>query len=67
MPSGVLTVAQWIKDAVLSLQQLRLLLWHKFYLWPGDFHTPWVPKNKIYVRPLENRHTQRVTDLFKVA
>ena len=29
-------VVQWVKDLV-SLQQLRLLLWHRFDQWPGNF------------------------------
>ena len=34
------------KDPALTLQQLRLLLWHGFDLWPRNFHMPWVwPKN----------------------
>ena len=28
---------QWVKDLVLSLQQLRLLLWLRFDPWPGNF------------------------------
>ena len=30
--------AQWVKHLQLSLQQLSLLLWHGFSLWPGNFH-----------------------------
>ena len=33
-------MAQWIKDPELSL------LWHRFGLWPGNFHVPWVWQNK---------------------
>ena len=33
-------VAQQLKDLVLSLQQLRSLLWHSFNTWPGNFHMP---------------------------
>ena len=41
-------VAEWIKDPVLSLQQLRWLLWHGFDPWLWNFHMPWVwPKIKI--------------------
>ena len=29
-----------VKDPVLSLQQLRLLLWQEFEPWPRDFHMP---------------------------
>ena len=29
---------QWLKDLVLSLQQLGSLLWCGFHLWPGNFH-----------------------------
>ena len=38
---------QRIKDPVLSLQQLRSLLWQGFGPWPQNFHVPpmW-PKTK---------------------
>ena len=41
-------VVQWVKDAVLSLRQLRSLLWLVgFDHWPGNFHVLWVqPKKK---------------------
>ena len=29
-------MAQWVKDPALSLQQLGLLLWHGFSLWPEE-------------------------------
>lgn len=29
---------QQVKDPAWSLQWLRSLLWHKFDLWPGNFH-----------------------------
>ena len=40
-------VVQPVKDLVRSLQWLGLLLWHRFYPWPRNFHISWVqPKNK---------------------
>ena len=40
-------VAQWVKDSVFSLQQLRLLLWRGFDPWLRSFHKPWErQKNK---------------------
>ena len=33
-------VTQWVKDPLLSLQQLGLLLWRGFCPWPGNFHMP---------------------------
>ena len=39
-------MVQWIKDPVLSLQQLGSLLWHRFSLWPGNYHMPWVWRRK---------------------
>ena len=27
---------QWVKDSALSLQWLRLLLWHGFHPWPWE-------------------------------
>ena len=32
-------MAQQVKDLTLSLLRLRLLLWHRFAPWPGNFHT----------------------------
>ena len=40
---GSSPVAQWVKDPALSLQQLGLLLWCRFDLWPRSFHVPWEP------------------------
>ena len=45
---------QWVKDSVLSLQQLGLLLWLEFNLWLGNFCMPWVQpkkKKKKYLEP----------------
>ena len=40
-------ITQQVKDLVLLLQWLRLLLWHRFYPWPRNFHMPQVwTKNK---------------------
>ena len=33
-------MAQCLKDLALSLQQLRLLLWHGFSPWPGTIRMP---------------------------
>ena len=44
---------QWVEDPVLSLQQLRLLLWYRFDPWPGNFHMPRSrpKKNKPNIKP----------------
>ena len=39
-------MAQWLKDITLSLQWLRLLLWHEFHPWPGNFHMLWAWSKK---------------------
>ena len=39
-------VVQWVKDLVLSVQQLWSLLGSGFDPWPGNFHIPWVMKEK---------------------
>ena len=40
-------VAQWVKGLVLSLLQLRSLLWQGFSSSPKDFQMlPWMPKKK---------------------
>ena len=47
-------VTHWVRDLALSLQQLRLLLWHGFHLWPGNFHMPWVwPEKKKEKKVIE--------------
>ena len=47
MKTWISLVAQWVKDLVLSLMQLWSLLWHRFDLWPRNFHMPWAwPKEK---------------------
>ena len=33
-------VTQWVKDLVLSLQQLESLLWCRFDLWLGNYNMP---------------------------
>ena len=46
---GSSLVAQGVKDPVLSLLWLRLLSWHGFNPWPGDFHMPWMgPKRNFF-------------------
>ena len=41
------SVAQQVKDLALSLPWFRLLLWHRFDPWPGNFHMLWLqPKKK---------------------
>ena len=41
------SVSFWVKDLALSLQQLRLLLWHRFDSWPREFpHATGVAKKK---------------------
>ena len=37
---------QWVKDSVLSLQQLKWLLWRGFIPWPGNFHVHGTKKKK---------------------
>ena len=37
---GTSLVVQHFKDPLLSLQWLRLLLWHRFNPWPRNFHLP---------------------------
>ena len=40
-PSSFLVVL-WVKDPVLSLQQLGSLLWHRFNPWTRNFHMLWM-------------------------
>ena len=42
-------VAQWVKDPMLSLQQLGLLLWHGFDPWPKNFHMARVQPKKNWL------------------
>ena len=39
-------VTQWVNNPALLLQQLGLLLWLEFDLWPGNFHMPRVQPKK---------------------
>ena len=39
-------MVQWVKDPVLSLKQLRSLLWHAFNPRSGDFLMPWMQPKK---------------------
>ena len=39
-------MTQQVKDPVLSLQQLRSLLWHGFDPWPGNVHMPQLQPEK---------------------
>ena len=50
----------WVKDLALSLQWPRLLLWHGFSPWPGNFHMPqeWQKKKKIIC--IKNSNAQLV-------
>ena len=43
---GSSLVVQWVKNLVLFFHWLRLLLWHEFDPWPGNFHSPWVQPKK---------------------
>ena len=48
-PKKEFSVAEWVKDPVLSLQWLGLLLCCRFNPWAGMFHMLWVqhpPTNK---------------------
>ena len=45
-------VVQRVKDPVLSLQQLGLLLWRRFNLWPRNFGLPQVWPKKIFGVPI---------------
>ena len=47
---------QQVKDLVLSLQQLRSLLWHGFNPWPGNFHMPQAWPKKCEFVTLSNFH-----------
>lgn len=44
-------MAQWVKDAALSLQRLGLLLWLGFSPWPRNLHVPGVSQNKTKSTP----------------
>ena len=40
-PTVRVFMVQQVGDPALSLQQLGLLLWHRFNPWPGNVHRPW--------------------------
>lgn len=39
-------MAPWVKDLALALQQLWLLLWHRFDPWPGNLHAVGMAKKE---------------------
>ena len=49
---------QWVKDPALSLQWLKLLPWHRFDLWPRNFHMPGA-QPKIKTKPKQNRKKEK--------
>lgn len=58
-------VAQWDKNLALSLQRLRLLLWHGFGPWHRDFHMlsvwpnprlPSSPQTTLETNPKQGEH-----------
>ena len=46
---------QWVKDPAFSMQWLGLLLWHKFNLWPLNFHMLWAWPKKNYKNIADER------------
>ena len=51
-------VVHQVKNLALSLQWLGLLLWCRFYPWPGNFHVLWVqPKKAEYAGVGPDRFT----------
>ena len=54
------SVAQWVKDSVLSLQWLYLLLCSGFDPWPRNFYMPWERPKK----PKPKTITDRKVDFF---
>ena len=53
-------MAQWVKDATLSVKQLRLLLCLKFDPWPRNYHVPQVqatPSNTPKKQQVKDRNT----------
>jgi len=52
-------VAQQVKDLALSLQRLRLLLWHRFDPWLGNFHMPWAQAKKKEEKRKKRKRTKK--------
>ena len=55
-------VAQWVKDASLSLLQLGWLLWHGLDPWPGHFPAVGAAKKKTKQRKCKKRYRQHQRD-----
>ena len=50
-------MAQWVKDLALSLLRLRLLWWHRFDPWPGNFWMLWAwPKVVIIIQLVDKEY-----------
>ena len=47
-------MAPWVKDPALSLEQLGLLLWRRFYPWSKNFYMlqVWLKKKKKVVKDI---------------
>ena len=58
-------MAQQVKDLVLSLQQLRSLLVHRFDPWPENFHMPrlWPKRKKPAVQDLQRKRKNQFSDI----
>ena len=59
---GSSLVAQWVKDLVLSLQQLRSLLWCGFHPWPRNFCMLWVQPKKQTNKQTNKQKKTKKTD-----
>ena len=60
-------VAQWVKDKVLSLQQLRSQLWHRIEPWPGNVCMPfaWAKKKvRVILMPWGIGHMIIILDMW---
>ena len=58
-------MVQWLKDLVLSLQQLKSLLWCGFDPWPWNFHKlPGAAKNKQTNKQRKSPQETKTTDMI---
>ena len=57
-------MAQWVKNPALSLQWLRLLLWHRFNPWPRNFCMPWTKPKKKTNKQTKKKHQATTIPVF---
>ena len=59
-------MAQWVKNPALTLQGLRLLLWHRFDPWPRNFYISSSAAKKKKKKTINNQVKKEKREAFPV-